>query len=596
MLLVVLNQIGSHLQRAVKGDIKSQLLGKRSLHLPMRQIAHKIQFGIENARSVVHRATDKTVKGKQCGVERLATAKGFIFGSAGRFVANQVRIGAAQPCGAYGFVAVDANLIIGGFLHGIEIVVVHPLSVVVFSARNDIAYIAAFHCIIAIIHHKLIGFVHVAFVIADGRRCFMMHHQLHTFALGVSVQHLYIEIGVWGYKVENIIFGMSEPVFPAFVPTFHQHLVETVGSRKVDISLHVFIVGAMTSVGLCLGIVRFAQFDGGQFVRICPSAFAGNHFPPYAYIFHRFNPRNIFIGTRFIQVQSQLGSKDVACVIADNNRTPWRLAGSLHIAFVTHCIGGQPRLKNQVLVVQVQVHTRIVHQSCFMQVDVQSVCRLHLKGGLHTCRRELCLRGVACDSFLHQSAYFGKFGLHVVILLRIVVARYPKRLMVARHSKLGTFFLDNKVVQVLLQRELVTEAETVVKEAETNDDIAVLRLLIQRYGHFIIVVTDLFYFTPHRFPGFIKRRGFGTGQSKSVHQSRIIFQFQTEFRGLNNRFSFVGKFVNRFTLGIYRKVQSELAVRRSNALGHCCAAHEKGEQEAGQFSENSLHVSHAMVF
>ena len=231
-----------------------------------------------------------------------------------------------------------------------------------------------------------------------------------------------------------------------------------------------------------------------------------------------------------------------------------------------------------------------------MQVDVQSVCRLHLKGGLHTCRRELCLRGVACDSFLHQSAYFGKFGLHVVIFLRIVVARYPKRLMVARHSKLGTFFLDNKVVQVLLQRELVTEAETVVKEAETNDDIAVLRLLIQRYGHFIIVVTDLFYFTPHRFPGFIKRRGFGTGQSKSVHQSRIIFQFQTEFRRLNNRFPFVGKFVNRFTLGIYRKVQSELAVRRSNALGHCCAAHEKGEQEAGQFSENSLHVSHAMVF
>ena len=235
-------------------------------------------------------------------MKRLATAKCFVFSATGRFVADKIRISTAQTGRTYGFMAVDTDFIVGSFFYGIKIVIVHPLSVMMFATRDDISYITALHCIITVVDHKPVSFVHVAFVVADGRRSLMVHHQFNTFTLGICIQHLHIEIGVRSHKVKNIVFGVSEPVFPTFVPTFYQNLVKAVGSGKIYVSLHVLIVGAMTSVRFCFGIVRFAQLNRRQVIRIRPSAFTGNHFPPYSYIFHRFNPRNIFISARFVQI------------------------------------------------------------------------------------------------------------------------------------------------------------------------------------------------------------------------------------------------------------------------------------------------------
>ena len=72
------------------------------------------------------------------------------------------------------------------------------------------------------------------------------------------------------------------------------------------------------------------------------------------------------------------------------------------------------------------------------------------------------------------------------------------------------------------------EIEAIIEKTETDDNITVLRFLVQRYSHFIIMVADLFHLTPHRFPCFVECRRLGIGQSKSVHQSRIILQFQTQ--------------------------------------------------------------------
>ena len=57
---------------------------------------------------------------------------------------------------------------------------------------------------------------------------------------------------------------------------------------------------------------------------------------------------------------------------------------------------------------------------------------------------------IAGNGRFHKTADFRKFGLCKVILLRIIITWNPKRLMVTRHGILGTFFLNNKVVQILL--------------------------------------------------------------------------------------------------------------------------------------------------
>ena len=255
-------------------------------------------------------------------MERFATAECLIFSSSCRFVANQVRISTAQTGRAYSFVRIYTNFVVGCLLHGIEVVVVQPLPIMMFTTGNHITYISALHGIVAIIHHKLIGLVHVTFVVAHRTGCLMMHHQLHAFALGIFIQHLHVEIGIRGHKIEYIILGFAKPVFPAFIPAFYQYLVQTVLGCEVDVLFYIFVSGTVTAVGLHFGVVHFTQFDGGKVVCICPGALTCNHFPPYTYVFHGLNPGNVLVSTRFVQVQRDFRGKDVTSIVAYDNRTP----------------------------------------------------------------------------------------------------------------------------------------------------------------------------------------------------------------------------------------------------------------------------------
>ena len=271
-------------------------------------------------------------------MERFTATESLIFRTTSRLVTNQVRISTAKSCRTYSFVSIYTDLIISSFSHSIEIVVVHPLTIMMFTARNHIAYIATLYCIVTVVYHKLVSFINMTFIIAYGSRSFMMHHQFHTFALSIFVQHLYIKVRIRSYKIKHIIFGVTEPIFPSFVPTFYQYLIKSIFSSKVYITFYVLIGSTMTSVRFSFSIIRFTQFYGRQIIGISPSALTGNHLPPHTYIFHRLNPGNIFVGTRLIQIQRQLRIQDITSIITYDNRTPWRFAGSLQISFIPFCI------------------------------------------------------------------------------------------------------------------------------------------------------------------------------------------------------------------------------------------------------------------
>ena len=263
-----------------------------------------------------------------------------------------------------------------------------------FSTRNNVTYISTLHSIIPVIYHKLICFIKMTFVVTYRSRGLVMHHQLYPFFLCIRIEHFHIKIRIRSDEIKDIILWISKPVFPTFIPAFHQYLVESMFGSKIDITFHFIIVGWMASVWLCLGIIRLSKFHRINIIRIRPGTFSGDHFPPHSDIFHRLNPRNIFINTRLIQVQSQFGSQNITGIITYNHRTPRWTTGSLHIPLISFRIRSQPWFKNQVLIVQIQMHTRVVDQSGFMQIDIQSVGRFHLQGSLYTCRRERCLRSI----------------------------------------------------------------------------------------------------------------------------------------------------------------------------------------------------------
>ena len=367
---------------------------------------------------------------------------------------------------------------------------------------------------------------------------------------------------------------------------------------KVNVGLHVFVVGGMLAVGLGLDVVGLTQLHRGKLVGVGPSALAGNHLPPDAYILHGLDPGGIIIGARVVEVEGHLGSQDVAGIVAHDDRTPGRLARSLQIALPALCIGREPRLEHQVLVVEVEVHAAVVHQCCLVQVDVEAIGGLQLEGGLHAGRREGSLRGVGRDGTLHQTADFGQLGLGVVVLLRVVVAGNPEGGVVAGHSKLSMFLLDNEVVELLLQGELIAESESVVEDAEADEYLAALGRLVESDSQFVVVVADFGHFAPYRAPRLVETAFLHFTHAETIHQSGIVLQLQTQRRGPQHALAFVEEFVDGGTLGSDRYIQHHFSIGRGGTLGigqHRVLSlklHRSydGQQQQGQSGINLSHI------
>ena len=430
-----------------------------------------------------------------------------------------------------------------------------------FATGNDVAHISALDGMVTVVDHEAVGIVHVTLVVAYRRGGLVVHDHLHPFLGGIAVNLLHVEVGIGSYEIEYIVLAVSEPVFPTDVPAFDQHGIETVGRRKVDVALHVLGVGRVGAIGLGLGVVGLVQMHAIQVVGIGPGAFAGNHIPPDTDVFRRFYPGGIGKFARLVQVEGDARGEDVAGIVAHDNRTPGRTAGGLHVALVAFGIGGEPRLEHHILVVEVQVHARVVDQSGFVQVDVEAVVGLHHQGRLHAGGREGSLRRVGRNGLLHQPPNLGEARSGVVVLLGIVVARNPEGGMVAGHGKLRVFLLDNEIVELFLLRELVAEAQTIVEQPEANDNLPLVLGLVEGHGQLVVVVAYLALFAPNRTPGLVETRCLRLGHRKSVHQVGLGFQpfdffragelkvglcvgvllleFQTQGAGLDDRFSFI---------------------------------------------------------
>ena len=98
----------------------------------------------------------------------------------------------------------------------------------------------------------------------------MVHQDFNALRVSILVQHLDIEIGVWGYKVEYITLPHISPVLPTYVPTFNQYLVEAVLGSKVDIALYLLVVSGMATIGFNLVPVNLVEFNAGVIVGIVP--------------------------------------------------------------------------------------------------------------------------------------------------------------------------------------------------------------------------------------------------------------------------------------------------------------------------------------
>ena len=152
--------------------------------------------------------------------------------------------------------------------------------------------------------------------------------------------------------------------------------------------------------------------------------------------------------------------------------------------------------------------------------------------------------------------------------------------MIASHSKLCMLFLDDEVVEIVRQRELIAEAETIIIEAEADIHVTLLSTLMESHQQFVVVITNVLVLTPYRLPRLVKCAGLLTGQRESalkvcltcagrtgsalcrVFLVGIGFQLQSKFRWINDCLSFIREFILWFSLISDGKTHLHLTIRR----------------------------------
>ena len=429
-----------------------------------------------------------------------------------------------------------------------------------FSAGNHIADITAFDSVVAIFVHQIIGSLHVTLIVSHRSGCFVVHHQSDTLWMGILIEIFYIEVGIWRYKIKYIIFWLSKPIFPTDIPTFDQNLIKSMFGGKINISSDIVGVGRMLSVTFSFGVVEAIKFHRRKIICIRPLFTASDHFPPYAHILDRLDPWSVIISARFVKIEYQIWRKHITSIVTDHDSAPRSVIGSLHISFYALSVRCKPWLKYHILVIEVKMHARIVHQCGFVNVNIQSVIGFHLKRCLHTCRRKQCLRSVAWNSSLHQSTDLRQSGFCVIVFLRIIVTCNPPCRMVSGHCKLTVFFFHGEIIEVLLDRKLVTEAYAIIINAKPNIHETAVRRLGKFDQHFIVMISNILIFSPYRLPCLIKVTICHIPFLKLIHQIGRTDKLKAKVWWPDNSLTFIGHFISRSAVNDV-KIDPDISIR-----------------------------------
>ena len=152
-------------QRGIHSDIQCQLTRKGGVYMRMTVGIQFIHIHFENTRGIIHRAALQTSKRKHSGMKRFVTGKSLVFRTSGRLITNQVWIRAAKSRRTYCLMGINHDTMLRSFSHSIQIMIIKPLSVMMFSTGNYIPHITTLDRVISIFIHQLISRFHMPFVV-----------------------------------------------------------------------------------------------------------------------------------------------------------------------------------------------------------------------------------------------------------------------------------------------------------------------------------------------------------------------------------------------------------------------------------------------
>ena len=352
-------------------------------------------------------------------------------------------------------------------------------------------------------------------------------------------------------------------------------------SGEVDVLLDVLGVGSVLAVRLYLGVVGLTDLYIGQVIGVGPGALARDHLPPDPYILNRLDPVGRLIGARLVEVVRQLRGEDIACITADDSRTPRGVEGCLDVPTIALRVRGKLYVEDHVLVIQIEVNRREVNQCSFVQVDVHTLICLEHQWSLNASLREGGLGAVLREGLVEEPTDLRETAVLVVVLLGVVVTGDPVRLMVARHSELGELALDDVEVTILAAGELIAEAEPVIEETEADSYGITVALLLERDEQFVVVVADRLDLAPDRLPGLIEGRLLRICDLETLVEGLLrIGHLQTKMTGTDDLLPISeGEAIHRCPVLTQREVQLKALVGRADRLSQGAPSRGQDQRE-----------------
>ena len=101
-----------------------------------------------------------------------------------------------------------------------------------------------------------------------------MHHQAYALLVSIVIERLDVEVRIWGHEIEHVVLVTIGPIFPAFVPAFDEHLVESVSRSEVYIAANVLVISTVAAVRTGMGVVALSEVHGCKLVSVGPRALA----------------------------------------------------------------------------------------------------------------------------------------------------------------------------------------------------------------------------------------------------------------------------------------------------------------------------------
>ncbi len=150
-------------------------------------------------------------------------------------------------------------------------------------------------------------------------------------------------------------------------------------------------------------------------------------------------------------------------------------------------------------------------------------CEVETIGCLH---RKRCMRGFHVVGLEKAS---GRSTIQIFVALG-PVSGYPPRLMVAGQRELGLLIHDDKFGEMLLLRQLVTEAHSVVVGAKHQGHLARRAgRLFQVDSQLVVVISNLLDLAPGLGPRLVKGADPAFDQTQVLVEGLCIFEDEAQF-------------------------------------------------------------------